>query len=117
MSTSSWAIRRSRAATWASPRSGATAIPPIALLLITGLGLGALYFLIAAGLSLIWGLMRVLNFAHGAFFTVAAYAGWTASGAIGGTSPEVRWLVALVVAVVVGGIFAALTEIVLIRPL
>ncbi len=46
-----------------------------ALLLITGLGLGALYFLIAAGLSLIWGLMRVLNFAHGAFFTVAAYAG------------------------------------------
>ena len=50
----------------------------IALLLITGLGLGALYFLIAAGLSLIWGLMRVLNFAHGAFFTVAAYAGWSA---------------------------------------
>jgi branched-chain amino acid transport system permease protein len=29
------------------------------LLLVTGLGLGALYFLIAAGLSLIWGLMRV----------------------------------------------------------
>ena len=51
----------------------------VALLLITGLGLGALYFLIAAGLSLIWGLMRVLNFAHGAFFTVAAYGGWTAA--------------------------------------
>ena len=36
------------------------------LLTITGLGLGAMYFLIASGLSLIYGLMGVLNFAHGA---------------------------------------------------
>ena len=88
-----------------------------ALLLITGLGLGALYFLIAAGLSLIWGLMRVLNFAHGAFFTVAAYAGWSAATRLAGASLEVQWLVAVVVAVVVGGVFATLTEVVLIRPL
>ena len=89
----------------------------IALLLITGLGLGALYFLIAAGLSLIWGLMRVLNFAHGAFFTVAAYAGWSAGRLAVGASPELQWAIAVVVAIVVGGLFAALTEIVLIRPL
>lgn len=89
----------------------------IALLLITGLGLGALYFLIAAGLSLIWGLMRVLNFAHGAFFTVAAYAGWSASNLFGGASTELRWAVAVVVAVVAGGVFAALTEVLLVRPL
>ena len=88
-----------------------------ALLLITGLGLGALYFLIAAGLSLIWGLMRVLNFAHGAFFTVAAYAGWSASALEHGASPGVQWIVAVVVAIVVGGAFATLTEVVLIRPL
>ncbi len=88
-----------------------------ALLLITGLGLGALYFLIAAGLSLIWGLMRVLNFAHGAFFTVASYAGWSAARALPSTAPGVQWVVAVVVAIVVGGVFAALTEIVLIRPL
>ena len=37
------------------------------LLTITGFGLGAMYFLIASGLSLIYGLMGVLNFAHGAF--------------------------------------------------
>ena len=88
-----------------------------ALLLITGLGLGALYFLIAAGLSLIWGLMRVLNFAHGAFFTVAAYAGWSAMRLVSGASPEVQWIVAVLVAVAVGGVFATLTEIVLVRPL
>lgn len=89
----------------------------VALLLVTGLGLGALYFLIAAGLSLIWGLMRVLNFAHGAFFTVAAYAGWSASRLISGAPPDVRWLAAVIVAVVVGGVFATLTEVLLIRPL
>jgi branched-chain amino acid transport system permease protein len=92
-------------------------VTTFALLLITGLGLGALYFLIAAGLSLIWGLMRVLNFAHGAFFTVAAYAGWWASGLASGAPPGVQWLVAVVVAIVVGGLFATLTEVVLVRPL
>ena len=88
----------------------------IALLAITGLGLGALYFLVAAGLSLIWGLMRVLNFAHGAFFTVASYAGWVGGSAVHG-SLWLQWLVGLIVAVVAGGLFATLTEVVLIRPL
>ena len=49
----------------------------VVLLLVTGLGLGALYFLVASGLSLIYGLMRVLNFAHGAFLTVGGYLGYT----------------------------------------
>jgi branched-chain amino acid transport system permease protein len=92
-------------------------VTTIALLLITGVGLGALYFLIAAGLSLIWGLMRVLNFAHGAFFTVAAYAGWALSRNIATGSPGLQWTIAVIVAILVGGIFAALTEVVLIRPL
>ena len=48
----------------------------VVLLLFTGLGLGALYFLVAAGLSLIYGLMGVLNFAHGAFLTLGAFTGW-----------------------------------------
>jgi branched-chain amino acid transport system permease protein len=50
----------------------------VILLLMTGLGLGALYFLIAGGLSLIYGLMGVLNFAHGSFLTIGAIAGWEA---------------------------------------
>ncbi len=89
----------------------------VALLLVTGIGLGALYFLIAAGLSLIWGLMRVLNFAHGAFFTVASYAGWSASQALPGLSPTLQWAVALAVGTLAAGLFATLTEVVLIRPL
>ncbi|MFN2460390.1 MAG: branched-chain amino acid ABC transporter permease [Candidatus Velthaea sp.] len=88
-----------------------------ALLVITGLGLGALYFLVAAGLSLIWGLMRVLNFAHGAFFTVAAYLAYVAAQAVPGGSLWVRWVIALIAGVVVGGVFATLAEVLLIRRL
>lgn len=89
----------------------------IVLLLVTGLGLGALYFLIAAGLSLIWGLMRVLNFAHGAFFTVASYAGFFAAAAFPAASPWLQWVAGLLAGTLVGGVFAALTETLLIRPL
>lgn len=46
-------------------------------ILLSGLTLGALYFLVASGLSLIFGLMDVLNFAHGSLFMLGAYAGWT----------------------------------------
>jgi branched-chain amino acid transport system permease protein len=44
---------------------------------LSGLTLGALYFLITSGLSLIFGLMDVLNFAHGLFFMFGAYVGFT----------------------------------------
>src|SRR3990172_3439835 len=46
-------------------------------LTIAGLAMGMLIFLVAAGLTLIFGLMDVLNFAHGALFSWGAYAGFT----------------------------------------
>jgi len=74
------------------------------LLTITGLGLGAMYFLIASGLSLIYGLMGVLNFAHGAFITVGAYASWYAQGKLDGIgSIPLRFLAAALVGLAVGG--------------
>ncbi len=89
----------------------------VILLLLTGLGLGALYFLIASGLSLIWGLMRVLNFAHGALFTIAAYVAWTVTQPMQNGSVLWTWLVGLIVAVAAGGLAAFLLEVFLIRPL
>ncbi len=44
-------------------------------LLLNGLAHGMLIFLIASGLSLIFGLMRVVNFTHGSFFMIGAYLG------------------------------------------
>jgi branched-chain amino acid transport system permease protein len=87
------------------------------LLTVTGLGLGALYFLIASGLSLIYGLMGVLNFAHGSFLTVGAYAMWFTESKLDGMSIYPRFLLGALVGLIVGGAFAALVELVLIRPL
>ena len=44
---------------------------------LRGLSVGAVIFLVAAGLSLIFGLMDVLNLAHGEMFMIGAYIGWT----------------------------------------
>ncbi len=47
----------------------------LALQLVTGIALGAVYALLAIGLSLIFGMLTVVNFAHGAFFMVGAFLG------------------------------------------
>ena len=67
-----------------------------------------MYFLVASGLSLIYGLMGVLNFAHGAFLTVGAYAtGGSRSRSSAGSPSAVAFLVAALVGLAVGAIFAA----------
>jgi branched-chain amino acid transport system permease protein len=86
------------------------------LLVVTGVGLGALYYLIAAGLSLTYGLMRVLNFAHGIFLTTGAYAAWLIAGWLA-ADDTVRLLVAVAGCAVAGAIVATAVEISLIRPL
>ncbi|WP_030275773.1 branched-chain amino acid ABC transporter permease [Streptomyces sp. NRRL B-24484] len=84
----------------------------VVLLVCTGLGLGALYFLVASGLSLIFGLMDVLNFAHGALLSVGAYAAWWASAEAGaGFWPAVLF------GTVTGTAASVLLELVVIRPL
>ena len=89
----------------------------VTLLLLTGLGLGGLYFLIASGLSLIWGLMRILNFAHGALFTIAAYIAWQVTLPMQGGNLFLAWLAGLLIAILTGGLCALLLEVFLIRPL
>lgn len=88
----------------------------VLLLVITGLGLGALYFLVASGLSLIYGLMGVLNFAHGSFLTIAAFLGWE----VGRRVSDGTWwglLISALVGMIVGAVVAAATEYFLIRRL
>jgi branched-chain amino acid transport system permease protein len=94
-------------------------VSTLILLTITGFGLGAMYFLIASGLSLIYGLMGVLNFAHGAFITVGAYTTWWTSVHVfdGVGSVLARFLLSALLGLVLGGLFAALVELILIRPL
>ncbi|MEU7821332.1 branched-chain amino acid ABC transporter permease [Catellatospora sp. NPDC049133] len=90
----------------------------IVLMTVTGLGLAALYFLVASGLSLVFGLADVLNFAHGLFLSVGAYATWWAAGNLPGAGPD-GWgfVLAVLFGVVAGTVVAALVELVMIRPL
>lgn len=79
------------------------------LMTVTGLGLAALYFMVASGLSLIFGLMHVLNFAHAAFLTLGGYTSWLVSNATGSFTTGV--IAGMVVAAALG----ALTETGLLR--
>ena len=63
--------------------------------LFNGVVLGALLALIASGLTIIYGMLGVLNLAHGAMFMLGGYAGWLAYSYTG----------SFVVAVVVGSLF------------
>lgn len=88
------------------------------LLTITGLGLAGLYFLVASGLSLVFGLMDVLNFAHGVFLSVGAYGAWWAAGhGQWIASPTLRFVAAVAFGILVGILVAALVEVAFIRRL
>src|SRR5690606_17797445 len=87
------------------------------LLLLTGLGLAGLYFLVASGLSLVFGLADVLNFAHGLFLSVGAYATWLATQLMPEATAGWGFVFAVCIGVVAGAIVAAIVELVLIRPL
>jgi branched-chain amino acid transport system permease protein len=83
----------------------------VGLQLFTGLALGAVYVLLAVGLSLIFGMLTIVNFAHGAFFMVGAYAGYALYQQI----PNF-WICLVLVPVVVGAM-GMLAERILVRPL
>jgi len=80
----------------------ASRYPPrvAASILLSGLTLGSLYFLVASGLSLIFGLMDVLNFAQGLLFMMGAYIGYTLYA-----NPRMLWnTLPLALALMGGGI-------------
>jgi branched-chain amino acid transport system permease protein len=83
----------------------------IALQLFTGLALGAIYVLFAIGLSLIFGMLTVVNFAHGAFYMVGAYAGLFLLSLTGNF-----WICLFAVPLLVGAL-GLVVERTLIRPL
>ena len=70
-------------------------------------------FLVAAGLSLIFGVTRIVNFAHGSLYMLGAYIAYSAISRFGSTLPG-YWLAVLAAALVVGAI-GALIEILLLR--
>ncbi len=80
--------------------------------LLNGLVLGGTYALLGIGLTLIFGLMHVVNFAHGEFYTLGAYLTFAALALLG-----VPFFLGLALAILGGGLLGAAGERVLLRPL
>jgi branched-chain amino acid transport system permease protein len=53
-------------------------------LTVSGLTLGSLYALIALGYSMVYGILKLLNFAHGDVYMIGAFVGWYTLHALGG---------------------------------
>lgn len=68
--------------------------------LLNGVSSGLLLFLLSSGLTLVFSMMGVLNFAHASFYMVGAYFGYALSGALG------FWAALLLAPLLVGGIGA-----------
>lgn len=83
----------------------------IVMQLFTGLSLGTIYLLLALGLSIVFGLLTVVNFAHGAMFMWGAYAGVLVISITGNF-----WLALLAAPLIIGS-YGLITERWLIRPL
>ena len=67
--------------------------PQFVIVALNGLTLAALYFISASGLTLIFGLLRVTNLAHGALFLLGGYVALDLAqdGGTGGSPPPARW--------------------------
>ena len=83
----------------------------IVIQLVNGLVSGMILALVASGLTLIFGIMDVVNFAHGELFMLGAYVGTTVLVATGSF-----WL-ALLVASILVGVLGSLLQVTALRPL
>lgn len=86
-----------------------------ALQLLNGLASASALFLVAAGLTLIFGVTRVVNFAHGSLFMLGAYLAWSLGDAFG-DGAVAHWGSVLAAALLVGAL-GALIEFVLLKRL
>lgn len=80
--------------------------------LVNALILGSTYALLGIGLTLIFGIMRIVNFTHGELYSFGAYAVFALQVSMG-----VNFFAALVIAVLAGCVLGALIEFLLLRPL
>jgi branched-chain amino acid transport system permease protein len=76
---------------------------------LNGLTLAGLYFLVASGLTLIFGLMRVINLAHGAFYLLAGYVSWTIA------DKTDNWFYGAIAGALTLGVFGTLVYVLLLR--
>ena len=89
----------------------------IFLAVLDGIAYAALIFMVAVGLTLIFGVLRILNVAHGSFFAIGAYLAASIGIGIGGAglSPWLSYAGLAVAAVIVGLVLGSIIERVLLQ--
>lgn len=90
--------------------------PHLLLATLEGLVTAAVLALTALGLSLVFGVMRIVNVAHGEFFMLGAVLAWAVATALG-AHPAIGFVAALIVAPLVVGAIALLSERLVLRRL
>ncbi|HKL04410.1 MAG TPA: branched-chain amino acid ABC transporter permease, partial [Roseovarius sp.] len=90
--------------------------PYILLASLEGAVTAAVLALTAVGLSLVFGVMRVVNIAHGEFFMLGAVIAWWVANSVGG-HPAIGFAVALIVAPVLVGALAAMADMTILKRL
>ena len=89
----------------------------LAIQLLNSLFYASVLFLIAAGLSLIFGVMSIVNLAHGSLFAIGAYTGaWLVGQAIGFGVPAAWLLLAIPLAAIAVALIGIVIEPLLLRP-
>ncbi|MCX7624156.1 MAG: branched-chain amino acid ABC transporter permease [Thermomicrobium sp.] len=83
--------------------------PQFVTVTLNGLTLAALYFVVAIGFTLIFGVLRVVNLAHGSFYLLGGYVGWTVADRTG------SWVLGAVAALVAAALGGLLLELGLLR--
>ena len=81
--------------------------------LLTGLANAATLFLVASGLSLIFGVTRIVNFAHGSFYMLGAFIGYSVMQVLPG---GIGFWASVLIAGIVVGVIGVIVEIVVLRP-
>ncbi|HEV7455733.1 MAG TPA: branched-chain amino acid ABC transporter permease [Roseococcus sp.] len=81
-----------------------------ATIVLNGLTLAALYFIVASGFSLIFGLMRVVNMAHGSLYLVAGYVGYAVFEPLYDQDLWWAWYAGLAAGVLAAAVFGALLQ-------
>ena len=95
-------------------------LPQLIQQLFNGLSLGAIYALIAIGYTMVYGIIGMINFAHGEIYMIGGYVGLVTLSAVGTQSGLPIWMVIglmLVVAVFITGLYGFAIEQVAYKPL
>lgn len=81
--------------------------------LVNAISLGCIYMLFAMGMSLVWGTLNVLNFAHGSIFMFASFSNYLLMREVG----ALPLFVLVVTSIIVGAVLSVLAYVLVLRPI